>query len=794
LDGITRLWSLSKKTQLIAYSPVRKNSVVSAASAVKTVAFDEARGRIIVGHLNGYIRQYEYLSAKKVMELGLPKDNPAVQAMAVMTRSDLLVFSNENKVVRVWDLSNEAQNSAFSSSATTFLYDGSQDVLFSGTEDGDVHVWKCVIVPTSANNNNNNNNNNSGTTVSTNNTLSLDEVDRNFQFIRKQHLHKGTVTCMFYHPDKDVLVTGSSDKTIILWNDCMKMVKDEMDDMTKESLSRDFDLQVKDLEQEQVIALLQEIAAKRAIDAPKLELAYNERKLCEVIVRALPAHSYKTIKDEIYSKLIQLETKIEEETLINKRLVENSRDNLYRKYQKYINNVAPVNKADDNVTPSNQKSPFEQDLDNMEDQYKRDMQEMKERHARELKQLERKFYDDREKLVKDVKRETQRAAKTFQTVKNTFSKRMKRLDSEIAKQFHDIVTSLNICNDAGNSVFHGIENNYKLVCPLVEDDEESRLQELSATLTANLQGKSSSSSSGSTISLNTTASSLFGQEKSVSTSSNSMPEFRVYKAVDLHAYSLVAIKLYPPLIQLSDELSHETLVPVHEIIYNDYHTFVVMDIMECNLRSHINRVGTLQKQDIASIMFTLLKSVQYLNKAGVVHRELQPDNVFLSFEGKARLFHVGLMKGLTGDEAPYKTGEVFAAPELFGCTVSMHSDMWSLGVLFAHLLQTADERKTKLLCGGKDTAAILTQMVQLTQPTDDEIALFCSKVIENKDRLYLFENLTVRSSVTIANYVSRADADELDLLQKMLHFVPMQRISVENALQHPYFAKYMLKQ
>lgn len=163
----------------MAYSPVRKTSLISAASAVKTVAFDEARGRIIVGHLNGYIRQYEYLTGKKVMELGLPKDNPAVQAMAVMGRSDLLIFSNENKVVRVWDLSNEQQNNAFSSSTTSFLYDGTQDVLFSGTEEGDVQVWKCVIM----------------TSASAPN--GLDELDRNFQFIRKQHLHRAQLRPFF---------------------------------------------------------------------------------------------------------------------------------------------------------------------------------------------------------------------------------------------------------------------------------------------------------------------------------------------------------------------------------------------------------------------------------------------------------------------------------------------------------------------------------------------------------------------------------------------------------------------
>lgn len=51
------------------------------------------------------------------------------------------------------------------------------------------------------------------------------------------------------------------------------------------------------------------------------------------------------------------------------------------------------------------------------------------------------------------------------------------------------------------------------------------------------------------------------------------------------------------------------------------------------------------------------------------------------------------MKGIKGVELC--VGEMFSAPELFGCTVGFASDMWSLGVVFAHLLQTPEEREVR---------------------------------------------------------------------------------------------------
>lgn len=609
LDGVTRLWSLTSRAQLASYSPTAarstSTSVGTAASAVKTLAFDEVRGRIIVGHLNGYIRQYDYVTGKRVIELGLPNDNPAVLTMSVMTRPDMLVFANENRVVRVWDLSNEQQSTAYIDYANCMLYDGFQDVLFSGSDDGSVFVWKCVLSTSST-------------------AQGLDEIEKNFQQIRKQQIHKAQINSLFYHPDKDVLVTTSQDKTVVLWFDCMKNVIDELDDEMRASLSKDIELEIKDLQQDRVISLLREIADYRSVGSPKLEQMYLDRKLCEIIVRALPVYAYQNIKDEIYqsknlffilkpvflltlfsrTELNAIEMRAEQETAQNKKLVENSRSNLFKKYQKYIQTATKA----DAIPNEKERLPCEQELDNIEANYRIELQTMKERHILELKQLERKYQDDREKLIRDTKRETQRAAKTYQTVKNTFLNRMRRLDNDMSKQLRSIVTSLNICNDIDNKFFNGLQTGYKLICPLIEIDGEHKPRELSPQSPVETNRINVAISPISMIFENakqvTTAMSKNGVTPNSPTAVGP-PQFRVYKAVDLLEFKLVAIKLYPPLIQLSDDLVHETLIRVHEIIYGDYHTFVVMDLMEHNLSTFLKQTGQLSRGTIAKIIYTV---------------------------------------------------------------------------------------------------------------------------------------------------------------------------------------------
>ncbi len=143
MDGTARLWSLSKQTQSQIYVPGKATQL----SPIKTLAYDDTRRVVSVGHRDGIIRQYDRKTGKKVLELGNPKEAPhAVQAMSVMGRTDFLAFATDNNIMRIWDLSEDTQHSqhALLSGVTSMLYHQSNDLLFVGNQAGEVAIWKGI--------------------------------------------------------------------------------------------------------------------------------------------------------------------------------------------------------------------------------------------------------------------------------------------------------------------------------------------------------------------------------------------------------------------------------------------------------------------------------------------------------------------------------------------------------------------------------------------------------------------------------------------------------------------------
>ena len=62
---------------------------------------------------------------------------------------------------------------------------------------------------------------------------------------------------------------------------------------------------------------------------------------------------------------------------------------------------------------------------------------------------------------------------------------------------------------------------------------------------------------------------------------------RVFVAIDLQQHRHVAIKVLPAGIEIADNLIHNTIVPIYEIIASDTHTFVIMKRMDINLNKLI---------------------------------------------------------------------------------------------------------------------------------------------------------------------------------------------------------------
>ncbi|WP_158578538.1 serine/threonine-protein kinase [Spongiactinospora rosea] len=131
-------------------------------------------------------------------------------------------------------------------------------------------------------------------------------------------------------------------------------------------------------------------------------------------------------------------------------------------------------------------------------------------------------------------------------------------------------------------------------------------------------------------------------------------------------------------------LSHPNVVVVHDVIEEDGRPWIVMQLVPSrSLGQVIKQEGPLLAQRAAKIGLEVVSALRSAHKAGVLHRDVKPENVLLADDGRVVLTDFGIatleaetqltMTGLAGTPA-------FIAPErLRGRPARRESDLWSLG-------------------------------------------------------------------------------------------------------------------
>lgn len=217
--------------------------------------------------------------------------------------------------------------------------------------------------------------------------------------------------------------------------------------------------------------------------------------------------------------------------------------------------------------------------------------------------------------------------------------------------------------------------------------------------------------------------------------------------------------------------------------------YLVMELMDANLCQVIQM--DLDHERMSYLLYQMLCGIKHLHSAGIIHRDLKPSNIVVKSDCTLKILDFGLARtaGTTFMMTPYVVTRYYRAPEvILGMGYKENVDIWSVGCIMGEMIRGA------VLFPGTDHIDQWNKIIeQLGTPSADFMHRLQPTVrnyVENRPRYpgYSFERLfpDVLFPTDSSEHNKLKASQARDLLSRMLVIDPEQRISVEDALFHPY--------
>lgn len=300
---------------------------------------------------------------------------------------------------------------------------------------------------------------------------------------------------------------------------------------------------------------------------------------------------------------------------------------------------------------------------------------------------------------------------------------------------------------------------------------------------------------------------------------------------------------HPHIVQIYDIIEPPNIRTFDELYF-------VMELCDSDMKKLVRTDVTLTPLHINTLLYNLLVGLKYLHSAGVYHRDLKPANCLVNQDCSVKICDFGLSRAIfteqpqlqslpntprdSGDEAEappapearrplvphtarakrcmtrHVVTRWYRAPELILLQDDYNEliDVWSVGCIYAELLQMLEgchhEDRGPLFPGSScyplspdrrhrhdskfhtrgSTDQLNVIFDLLGTPPETDIAK-----LQREDAKAHIRACSRRDGRGVRARFPSAPDLSVDLLEKMLRFMPRDRISVSQAIEHPLFAE-----
>ena len=186
----------------------------------------------------------------------------------------------------------------------------------------------------------------------------------------------------------------------------------------------------------------------------------------------------------------------------------------------------------------------------------------------------------------------------------------------------------------------------------------------------------------------------------------------VYRGIDLVLAREVAVKVLPPQLaqfpisvaRFRDEaravaaLASPHIVPIYQYGEDDNLLYLVMPILADSLRAKLQREGPPPIETAVRLVAQIAGALEIAHAAGVVHRDVKPENILLDAHNQPMLSDFGIARDIAdlhaagAGRALTTTGTLIGTPQYMAPEqlrqqpADQRSDVYSLGVVLYELL------------------------------------------------------------------------------------------------------------